>query len=61
MNSASLTFTELDTGELEMKMSFSGDEFNPNIIAHLAVAKAAEMVGKLLDQTQEEAENESPE
>ena len=61
MNSASLTFTELDTGELEMKLSFSGDEFNPNIIAHLGAAKAAEIMGKLLDKVHEEDTNESAE
>ena len=49
MNSASLTFNELDTGELEMKIIFSGDNFNPENVSHLAAAKAAEMIGKLLD------------
>lgn len=61
MNSASLTFNELDTGELEMKLTFSGDELNPTLISHLAAAKAAELVGKLLDQAQEENSNESSE
>ena len=61
MNSASLTFNELDTGELEMKLIFSGDNFNPENVSHLAAAKAAEMIGKLIDQAYEEDENESSE
>ncbi len=59
MTNASLTFNELDTGELEMKIIFSGDNFNPDNISHLAAAKAAEMIGKLLDETYKEDENES--
>lgn len=58
MNTASLIFNELDTGELEMKIVFSGDNFNPENVSHLAAAKAAEMIGKLLDG---DANNESSE
>lgn len=50
MNTASLIFNELENDELEMKIIFSGDIFNPNNVSHLAAAKAAEMIGKILDQ-----------
>lgn len=59
MNSASLVFNELENDELEMKLVFSGDNFDPNNVSHLAAAKAAEMIGKLLDETYKEDENES--
>lgn len=49
MNTASLVFNELENDELEMKLVFSGEEFNPNNVSHLAAAKAAELIGKLLD------------
>lgn len=49
MNTASLVFNELENDELEMKLVFSGEEFNPNNVSHLAAAKAAELIGQLLD------------
>ena len=61
MNTASLVFTEFENNELEMKLVFSGDKFDPNKVSHLAAAKAAEMIGKLIDQAYEEDENESSE
>lgn len=59
MISATLTFNELDTDELEMKLSFSGEEFNPDNISHLAAVKAAQMIGQIIDQASEEDKNES--
>lgn len=50
MNTASLIFNELENDELEMKIIFSGDNFNPNNVSHLAAVTAAEMIGKLLNQ-----------
>lgn len=61
MNTASLVFTEFENNELEMKLVFSGDNFDSSKVSHLAAAKAAEMIGKLIDQAYEEDENESPE
>lgn len=55
MTSATLTFTELETGELEMKMSFSGEHFDPSSIPHLCAAKAAELIGNVLDKGEDES------
>ena len=58
MNTASLVFTEFENNELEMKLVFSGDNFDSSKVSHLAAAKAAEMIGKVIEQASEEGNNE---